>query len=186
MLPVRIRRCQFESLQSKKSGAVSPIAISKIIRDWRIPAASGYILITLTFIVLGGWSAIAKLDSAVIAPGVLVQENSHKSIQHLEGGIIQSILVREGQHVVAGEVLLRLDPTQPQAVVELQQHQLDGLFAQEARLVAERDQTLGINWPEEFREGRNRATVQQAIADQTKQFTDRQASLRGQIDLLES
>ena len=83
-----------------------------VIRDWKRPAAIGYALIIFTFVVLGGWSAFAKLDSAVTAPGIIAEENSRKSVQHLEGGIIKEILVREGQHVDAGEVLFRLDSTQ--------------------------------------------------------------------------
>lgn len=155
-------------------------------RDWRRPAAIGYALIAFTFVVLGGWSAIAKLDSAVTAPGDIAEENSRKSIQHFEGGIIKEILVREGDHVSAGQVLFRLDPTEPQANLALQQNQLDALSAQEARLIAERDRATVVEWPKALQSRRDLPTVAQAIADQTKQFSDRQASLRDQIALLQS
>ncbi len=155
-------------------------------RDWRRPAAIGYALITFTFVVLGGWSAIAKLDSAVTAPGDIAEANSRKSIQHFEGGIIKEILVREGDHVSAGQVLFRLDPTEPQANLALQQNQLDALSAQEARLIAERDRATAVEWPQELQSRRDQPTVAQAIADQTKQFSDRQASLHDQIALLQS
>ena len=157
-----------------------------VIRDWKHPAAIGYAIITFTFVVLGGWSAIAKLDSAVTAPGFIAEENSRKSIQHLEGGIIKEILVREGQHVAAGQVLFRMDPTQAQASLDLQEIQVDALLAQEARLVAERDRATAIVWPEEIKARSDQPTVKQAIADQTKQFVDRQASLHGQINVLQS
>src|SRR5581483_11549028 len=104
------------------------------IRDWKRPAILGYAVIIFTFVVLGGWSAIAKLDSAVTASGIVAVENSRKSVQHLEGGIVDKILVHEGQSVQKGQVLFKLAPTQAQASLELQTNQLDDVLAQEARL----------------------------------------------------
>jgi HlyD family type I secretion membrane fusion protein len=146
----------------------------------------GYALIIFTFLGLGGWSATAKLDSAVTAPGTVAEGTGRKSVQHLEGGIIQEILIREGEHVTAGQVLFRLDPTQAQSNLGLLQNQLDALLAEEARLIAERDQATAIAWPDEVRARSDRPTVKQAMADQTKQFNDRKSSLHGQIDLLQS
>ncbi|MBV9533198.1 MAG: HlyD family type I secretion periplasmic adaptor subunit [Bradyrhizobium sp.] len=158
----------------------------QVIRDWKRPAAIGHALIAFTFFILGGWSAIAKLDSAVTAPGVVAEGSGRKSVQHLEGGIIKEIFVREGERVTAGQVLFRLDPTQAQSSFELLKNQLDALLTEEARLIAERDRSAAIVWPEEIISRNDRATVRQAIADQTKQFTDRKTSLRGQINLLQS
>ena len=157
-----------------------------VIRDWKRPAAIGYALIIFTFVVLGGWSAVAKLDGAVTAPGVVAEGSGRKSVQHLEGGIVKEILVREGEHVTAGQVLFRLDPTQPESSLDLQQKQMDALLAEEARLIAERDRATTIAWPNEIMARSDRPTVKQAIADQTKQFTDRQNSLHGQVGLLQS
>jgi HlyD family type I secretion membrane fusion protein len=153
--------------------------------DWRRPAAVGYALIIFTFVILGGWSAFAKLDSAVTAPGSVATETNRKAVQHLEGGIISEILVKEGQWVNEGQVLFRLDPTQAQASFEVQQSQLDYLLAQEARLVAERDGLDTIKWPGELSSS-NRPNVERAVADQLKQFAERHASLSGQVDLLKS
>jgi HlyD family secretion protein len=157
-----------------------------VIRDWKRPAAVGYAIIIITFGVLGGWSAVAKLDSAVTAPGIIAEENSRKSVQHLEGGIIKEILVREGQHVDTGQVLFRMDSTQATAALDLQENQVDALLAQEARLVAERDRATAIVLPDEIKARIDQPIVKQAVADQTKQFSDRQASLHGQIDVLKS
>ena len=63
----------------------------------RDPQSSVTPLSFLPLFVLGGWSAVAKLDSAVTAPGIVAVENSRKSVQHLEGGIVDKILVQEGQ-----------------------------------------------------------------------------------------
>src|SRR5262245_52134005 len=154
--------------------------------DWQRPAILGYFIVTVTFFVLGAWSAIAKLDSAVVASGVVAVESNRKTVQHLEGGIIKEILVREGQHVKQGDILFRIDPTQAQANFDLQQNQLYAALTQEARLVAEREGAAEVTFPEELQEVRVHPTVARAIADQTKEFHERQASLLGQIDLLEA
>ena len=99
---------------------------------------------------------------------------------------LRRFLVREGEHVTAGQVLFRLDPTQAQSSLELLQNQLDALRGEEARLIAERDRSTAIAWPDEFKSRSDQPTVKQVVADQTKQFTDRQGSLRGQIDVLQS
>jgi membrane fusion protein, type I secretion system len=154
--------------------------------DWKRPAILGYLIIILTFVVLGGWSALAKLDSAVVAPGVVAVESNRKTVQHLEGGIIQDILVREGQRVKQGDILFKMDPTQAQANFDLQQNQLYAGLAQEARLVAERDMAAEVTFPLELRAADVNPMVARAVADQTKEFHERRASLSGQIELLEA
>ena len=70
----------------------------------------GYAIIVFTFVVLGGWSAVARLDSAVTASGIVAVENSRKSVQHLEGGIVEKILVREGQTYDEGQGMYQTSP----------------------------------------------------------------------------
>jgi HlyD family secretion protein len=156
------------------------------IPDWKRPAIVGYLIVTVTFFVLGAWSAIAKLDSAVVASGVVAVESNRKTVQHLEGGIINEILVREGQRVKQGDILFRIDPTQVQANFDLQQNQLYAALTQEARLVAEREGATEVTPPEELQEVRVHPTVARALADQIKEFHERRASLSGQMDLLEA
>ncbi len=68
---------------------------------------------------LGGWATVSTLESAAIAPGVVSAASNRKTVQHLEGGIIGEILVRDGDEVTAGQVLFRLDDTQPRATLDL-------------------------------------------------------------------
>ena len=82
---------------------------------WKKPAFFGILLIVTMFFGIGGWSAYAKLASAVVASGTINVESNRKTVQHLEGGIIREILVREGQRVKKGELLFRLDGTQARA-----------------------------------------------------------------------
>jgi HlyD family secretion protein len=154
--------------------------------DWRRPAAFGYGIIIFTFVVLGGWSAFAKLDSAVVAQGTVVNETNKRTVQHFEGGIIREILVREGQQVHQGQVLFRIDPVTAKASFDVQRNQLDFSIAQEARLLAERDGADEISFPEGIQSRRDEPNVAHAISDQTKEFHERRTSLNGQVELLEA
>lgn len=93
-------------------------------------------------IVFGGlllWSVAAPFEGAVIAPGSLTVETNHKSIQHLEGGIVSEILVSEDDTVSEGGLLLKLDATSLNAALAGQEAILVEAIATEARLIAERD-----------------------------------------------
>lgn len=92
--------------------------------------------------VFGGailWSVVAPIDGAVIAAGQVVVETNRKAVQHLEGGVIDEILVQEGDFVEAGEVVARLEDTVQAANVALIDGQLTELYARRARLETERD-----------------------------------------------
>jgi multidrug efflux pump subunit AcrA (membrane-fusion protein) len=95
------------------------------IPNWKLPAIFGVTVIVLTFLILGGWSAIAEIDSAVVAEGVIVNESNKSTVSHLEQGIISQIKVREGQHIEKGQVLFRLDMTQAQSIYDGLSHELD-------------------------------------------------------------
>jgi multidrug efflux pump subunit AcrA (membrane-fusion protein) len=101
-------------------------------------ARCGYTAIGLVFGGFGIWAALAPLDRAAIASGQVSVETDHKVVQHLEGGIIREILVKETQLVEEGDVLFRLQPTQAQANTDLLRKQIDAALAQEARHLAER------------------------------------------------
>jgi HlyD family type I secretion membrane fusion protein len=158
----------------------------KPIPSWKVPAIAGYAVITGTFVILGGWSAVARLDSAITAQGVVSAETNRKTVQHLEGGIVREILVREGQHIRTGEVLFKLDLTAPKAGFELQRNQLVSAIAQEARLIAERDSTEEISFPTELTDRKDDPNVAGAISDQIAQFRERGTSLKNQTNILKA
>ena len=83
------------------------------------PVTAGLLIIALFFGGFGGCAALAPLESAAIAQGVVIVESNRKTVQHLEGGIIQEILVRDGDVVVPDQLLIRLDDTQPRASLDL-------------------------------------------------------------------
>ena len=82
-------------------------------------ALLGYTIVFITFGVFGSWAAIAKLDSAVVAPGTVSLEGNRKVIQHLEGGIVAEILVSEADMVQEGDVLLRLSDVESRSNLEV-------------------------------------------------------------------
>lgn len=99
---------------------------------------------------IGGWAATAKLSGAVISSGTVLVADNVKVIQHPDGGVIQAINVEKGQHVVAGDVLLRLDDVQIRTERSIILGQLAELVARQARLIAERDAAKEISFPLDF------------------------------------
>ncbi|MFO8088500.1 MAG: HlyD family type I secretion periplasmic adaptor subunit [Desulfatiglandaceae bacterium] len=108
----------------------------------------GLILVFLFFGVLGTWAATAKLQGAVIAPGEIIVETYRKQVQHLSGGIVKEILVREGGWVDQGQVLIRLDGENVLASRDMLLARMDSLLARLARLMAEIKLAKSIKWPD--------------------------------------
>ena len=108
----------------------------------------GLAVILLFFVGFGTWAALAPLDSAAIAPGVVSPDTQRKTVQHLEGGIVEQILVREGQHIEAGQLLVRLSPVQPDADLGQLRLAYNASGALAARLVTERDSATEIAFPD--------------------------------------
>ena len=152
--------------------------------DYRRYASIGYGAIAVVFGGFGLWASMAPLDSAAIAPARVAVETDRKPVQHLEGGIVQEILVKEAQRVEEGQVLFRLQPTQALANADLQRKQLDAALAMEARLVAEQDGAPRITFPEAVLARRAVPETANAMADQKRQFAERARSLKNQTAIL--
>lgn len=130
------------------------------------------------------WAGLAPLDSAAIANGAVRIESSRKVIQHLEGGIIAEIKVRDGDIVVAGQTLVRLDDTQTRARLQLVQGRLVAALALEARLVAERDNAEKIQFPKELLDQAPKAEVRDVMRGQSNIFEARRRAITGQTAIL--
>lgn len=154
--------------------------------DFRAVTLTGYAVILFAFLGLGGWAAVASVDSAVIAPGVIAVESKRQVVQHLEGGIIREIRVTEGQEVGSGDVLFVLDNTSALASHDTVRSQLDAALATEARLVSERDGAAEIEFPKSLLDRAEQPAVKEVLADQRAQFRDRKSAIDGQIEILES
>jgi HlyD family secretion protein len=146
-------------------------------------ARFGYICIAAVFGGLGLWLTLAPLDSAAIATAKVAVESDRKPVQHLEGGIVREILVKETQKVKEGDVLFRLQPVQAQANSDTLAKQVDAAMAQEARLIAETGGARTIAFPEGLLARSSILETATAIADQRKQFDERRRSLDSQTGI---
>ena len=143
--------------------------------------AFGWIVIGVLFGGFGTWASVAPLTSAAIAPGTVVVDSNRKSVQHLEGGVIREILVRDGDLVEAGQILLRLDGASVRAALASLQPMLATNQAQKARLRAERDGLDAIAFPDDLAgEGIANAATAQILAGQQRVFETRRNALAGE------
>jgi HlyD family type I secretion membrane fusion protein len=133
---------------------------------------------------LAGWAAFAPLESAAIAPGVVSVDGYRKTVQHLEGGIVGEILVREGDSVEAGQVLIRIDDTTPRASLDLLRGRWMVASALEARLKAERDGLAKTRFPDSLVAQRDEPKARQILEGQTNIFEARREALTSQTAIL--
>jgi HlyD family secretion protein len=139
----------------------------------------------LVSLVFGGgalaWSAFAPLEGAIAAGGMLVVESNVKKVQHLTGGIVGRIAVREGQRVTEGELLLRLDDTQTRASLAVIMNDLMAGLARRERLLAERDDLPKLDMPAELTQRlATDPTLADVITSERKVFETRTQSRAGQ------
>lgn len=146
---------------------------------------AGLLLIAAAFGGLLLWSVTAPIAKGVIAPGIVGADSNRKVIQHLEGGIVSEILVRDGAKVKAGDVLMRLDEVTSQAQRDVLFGQFLTAKAQEARFIAERDGLKEVKFPTELLgpgdSGRNAAIR----GSEEEIFKARRDAVNGQLSILD-
>ncbi len=130
----------------------------------------GLFLIILFFVIGGGWAATAPLSGAAIADGVVSPAGSRQTVQHLEGGIIREIKVSRGDVVEEGQPLVVLEDIRATAEYEARLTRLRALAAAEARLLAVRLNTDGIEFDHPSLADRDDPEVRALIEQQRSQF----------------
>jgi HlyD family secretion protein len=133
---------------------------------------------------IGGWAATTAISGAVIAPGVVVVESDVKKVQHPTGGIVGQLWARNGDHVRAGDLLVRLDDTIPHANLAIVVKGLDEMLARKARLEAERDGQDVITFPGELQTRSDDPEVARVMHGESKLFHLRAAARTGQREQL--
>ena len=139
-------------------------------------------------ILVGGfflWASIAPLSGAVIASGKVKISTNRKTVQHLEGGIVKQILVREGDVVKQGQPLLLLEDTKNSAELNILLDQYDALMAKSARLAAEKSLASRISFPQALL-GPVTEKRKELIAKETAAFNTGRKILSDQLMLLRS
>lgn len=144
----------------------------------------GLIVICLFFGGFMFWSVMAPIESAAIAPGKVTVDSNRKTIQHLEGGIVKELHVRDGAVVKKGDLLIRLEDTQAKASFELLRGQSIELLAAEARLKAERDNATTLTFPEILLKNKDKPEVQAIMKSQKAIFETNKRTLAGHLNIL--
>ena len=134
---------------------------------------------------LGSWAGLAPLRSAAIANGVVKVAGERRVVQHLEGGIVRDLLVREGEPVQQGQVLLRLVDVVPRARLGILQLEHDAVSAEMARVEAELDGLASPRFPEQMLQRRGDPAVARLMQGEARLFNHRRDALQGQIEVLE-
>ncbi|KGJ05107.1 hypothetical protein IT41_06855 [Paracoccus halophilus] len=127
------------------------------------------------------WAATAPLQGAVVAPGIVSVDTNVRTVQHLEGGIIDQILVREGDKVETGQILIRLRNTVPASNLNEARAQYFEARATEARLLAEQREAPEIDFPEELTRKIGDQAAQDAMAGQQSIFESRRTLLADRL-----
>ena len=131
------------------------------------------------------WAAFAPLDKGVPLSGTVTVSSSKKAVQHLTGGVVESILVKEGDVVKAGDVLVRLNAVQAKANAEIVRVQYFSARTTEARLMAERDSKKIIVFPPELQSARADPRVASSITLQQQLFSARQSAIATELSALD-
>ncbi|BDT68989.1 type I secretion system membrane fusion protein PrsE [Comamonadaceae bacterium OS-1] len=149
----------------------------------------GWVIALLGF---GGfvlWAALAPLDQGVSASGQVVVSGNRKLVQNLAPGMVEAILVKDGDVVQSGDVLVRLDTTAARAQYETARAQWITAKASEARFLADTTGQKDIRFPPEFTSPANTATDQRwnaAMAVQTQLLRARRGALEADLNVLRS
>lgn len=152
--------------------------------DFRPVARAGWLILFGFFGVFGTWAALAPLNAAVVGEGVVKVQGNRKSIQHLEGGTITKLSVKEGSRVREGDVLVVFDDTQAKAQVAILEKQQMQLLAVEARLVAEAQEASEVSFPAGLIGPRD-SGVSEILQEQVDEFAVRRLAVAGQREVLE-
>jgi protease secretion system membrane fusion protein len=157
---------------------VTPLEVNT---DARSYSRFGWLLILLG---VGGfmlWASLAPLDKGVPMPGTVAKESNRKTIQHPNGGTVQEILVKDGDVVKKGQVLVRMNNIQATSQAETARAQyITGRLA-EARLLAERDGLKSLTFPPALASIKDDPRVVAGFSLQNQLFASRRMSLESEI-----
>jgi len=169
--------------------AVNPYDLSKIKQRNLDPVAieespvrkSASKIFIFSFLLFVAWAYWAPIDQGVFVPGSVTVEGNRKQVQHPSGGVITAILVKEGDTVTQGQVLLRVNPLNSEANLTTAELQYMNLLATESRLLSELTGAASIQWQPELSRYSRDARAREAMAIQQKLFTTRRAEFNNTL-----
>lgn len=144
----------------------------------------GLAALAITFVLLLAWATLAPLRSAVVADGRLVAASDNRTVEHLDGGLIEEVRVRDGDPVSAGQVLLRLDPMPLEIRRDNVEARLLEIEANLARLAAERRDLDTLDFPASLVERADTDFEREILATQRALLDTRRQALAAERDML--
>lgn len=161
--------------------AADPVWYASLPRSTKLPTIAGVLILSAVVMGFGVWGNMAPIAGAVVASGVFVATGQNKIIQHLEGGVIREIYVREGDTVHEGQVLIELDETAPRTELRRLYLREVRLMAIDARLQAEMREADSITFPDELDVDRAEPEIREIIESQQLTFMARRNSVNSDI-----
>ena len=156
-----------------------------IVRAWtaRGPVLVGLVALVVLLGGFGTWAFTSRIASAIVAPGAIEVEQNRQVVQHLDGGVVSAILVKEGDRVEAGQVLVRLDPERLQTELTIVESQLFELMARRGRLEAERDGSAVVTFADGLvTAATGSAEVGEILESNRTLFAQRRENLEASLD----
>jgi HlyD family secretion protein len=157
--------------------AQAPTSALESIRRYTI---AGIVVVLILTCGVGVWAAATEISGALIAPGTIVVESNVKKVQHPTGGVVGQLLVRDGDRVKAGDLLVRLDDTIMRANLAIVTKALTELYARKARLEAERDGAETVKFPDDLMQQSDVPEIAQVLMGERKLFELRRSARAGQ------
>jgi HlyD family type I secretion membrane fusion protein len=181
------------SALTRLTGLIRPAPLARPRQQTGVPVVpddasgsirAGYGVIAFFFGGLGLWSALAPVAGAAIAPGFVKVEGNRQSLQHRYGGTVRQILVKDGDQVTRGQVLIRLDDINARARADSLAAMHDALKAAEGRLIAERDGSAEPAFGPSLLNRGHEPAVAGAIANQIALLRSRRDKHEAEIGVL--
>ncbi len=173
-------------LKSNTSGNTTDVVVhdvepTEVKTDPSAYARLGWLIVLAGF---GGfllWALLAPLDKGVPLSGTVATESNRQAVQHQAGGTVQELLVRDGDVVKKGQVLVRMNPIVARSAVEVTDAQYLSALANVARLTAERDGAKAIKFPAELEKRNTEPRVVELMGTQNQLLMARQNSLQSEL-----
>lgn len=160
-------------------------AVQEVKTDARVHTRLGWMIVIAGAGSFFLWASLAPLDKGVPVSGTVTVATSRKAIQHPTGGLVEQILVREGEAVKAGQPLVKMNDIQARAQAEVSRVQYFTARAAEARLTAERDGSAAVAFPPELESAKDDPRVAANISLQNQLFSSRRAAIRSDLAAIE-
>lgn len=157
----------------------APPKAGSVFRDVRPYILFGLSVVVLMLGGIGVWAATVEIAGAVLAVGNVVVDSSVKKVQHPTGGVVGAIYVKEGQHVEAGQVVMRLDETVTRANLQMVSKALDEIMVRQARLKAEQAGAAAVVYPESVLARGGEPALAEILASETALFENRRIAREG-------